>query len=185
MSVSDAIPPKQDPTRRRTVSRSAFCPRCVGDAGKLLVPLDYTKLRCPDCGLLHYTQPAVVGDKRACTQCLRAFDSTWSRIEFDDWESIPASRLCATCDIEVAAMKAEVEKGGVNWTCENCGLSGIFNAGSDSAVAVRESSGIPAPDKVSVNLTTDCPVCSGVIDPPGLDDILSANDENTDNESPK
>jgi len=112
---------------------------------------------------------------------LQVYDDTWQKIDFDDWEAVPAPQLCTACDEEVAKLRAEVEKGGVNWTCGTCGHTGVFNAGTEAAIEIRKSSSIPPPEAISVGLAADCPVCSGLVDSPAVDALLaSANEEQSD-----
>jgi len=77
----------------------------------------------------------------------------------DDYEKIPMG-LCDKCEANDVAMKKVVEEGGIYWKCSDCGSGGAIRCGSGLAQAVREQSGIKAPDPVGAEFSkNDCPVC--------------------------
>jgi hypothetical protein len=168
------------PVYQELVERPAFCARCAEPVAAIMVPVAYRKLKCPECGLLHYSTPGIVGRARVCKQCLRLFDESWPRLELDDWEAMPAPNLCQKCKDEIDKFNAEIAKGGVSWFCADCGSSGAFDAGSPIAIKLREQEHITPPSALGVQLQGGCPACTGEDRLPDFSGLgISDDDEQT------
>ena len=75
------------------------------------------------------------------------------------YNRIPSNEPCDECKAKQAAVKEEVERGGVYWKCTKCGSEGAVKAGHPLSVRVREQMKIEAPKPCGVDLTGQCPVC--------------------------
>ena len=165
---------------REMMKASAFCSRCGDSVGKITVPAEYRKLKCPECGVIHYAPPKVIGRARACKNCMRLFDDTWLRLEIEGWEAIPAPDICDGCKAEVSKFKEEASQGGVTWYCGECGNSGIFKADSDIAKRVRKMENVYPPQELGVQLQGGCPVCMDDATDTVIDRLINKNIEVND-----
>jgi NMD protein affecting ribosome stability and mRNA decay len=134
-----------------------FCRRCGGDAGELMLIGNRPNVyRCDRC------ETTIFGHRQSdpCPKCGRKFSFTFVR-KIEENERLPASGLCDKCDKEVKEYAQIVADGGVYFRCF-AGHTGVVKAGAPLSIAVRQQSGIEAPNPVGVEVEADqCPACRG------------------------
>jgi hypothetical protein len=97
------------------------------------------------------------GSHRRCPKCNNVCDVVR---RLGESEKIP-SGPCKACREQIAKADKLVEEGGMYWKCNICGARGAYPPDSELSIAVREKSGIKAPDKVGLAYQKEhpCPVC--------------------------
>ena len=147
--------------------RLTVCPRCGGEVNEIALLgnqntlYQYLRSGCQ----LHMRYH--LGHR--CPSC-RGYSERVR--ELDAHEKVLASDICDKCKKELQEHKAIVEEGGVYWKCSNCHSEGVIKGNSELARAVREHSGIKAPDPVGIEFTEkECPVCSKKVDTDGTANV--------------
>lgn len=130
-----------------------MCPRCGEDNSEIvMLGASNKKITCSDCGCVNYGASWL----GSCGKCRKVFTSSDKVEDIQDLEKIPGT-LCQRCNDELKKFEEAVSAGGVYFRCK-CGASGVAVAESGLAKAVREKSGIAAPNPVGVDLE-ECPSC--------------------------
>lgn len=129
------------------------CPRCGKDNGAIaLLGVANGIYTCKSCGLRHVGFAG--SPKGGCQEC---HGHDFKRTELYDYDKVPGG-LCAECEAKQKECDEVVRAGGIYFKCTGCGSEGAIKADSKTAKAVREKSGIKAPDPVGLECT-ECPVC--------------------------
>ena len=143
-----------------------YCPVCGFDAEELTVG-EVMKYYTESGELLGYGHPG-----GSLAHALIECDVKYNTIPLDVTERAPAGEPCADCAADIALQRAEfkveVEKGGIHWHCDSCGLWGVI-AHNDSrgfSAGVRQRSGVKPPTHIGVNFNY-CKLHESEEDPSG------------------
>lgn len=134
--------------------RLTFCPQCGGEGNEIvMLGADDGIYSCIACDQKHIGRPK----NRTCQACggVVEFERT-----VEQHERLPGS-ICDECQERNRVVEEEVVRGGIYWRCADCGSEGAFRAESPISIAVREQTGIAAPDPVGLEMSQEegCPVC--------------------------
>ncbi len=144
-----------------------YCPVCGYDAEEIAIG-EVMKYYTVDSGeLLGYGHPGGIL-ALALIEC----EVEYKTVSIEVTDRAPAGDPCTDCAADIAhqhaEFKVEVEKGGVHWHCDECGLYGVV-AHDDSrgfSARVRQRSGIQPPTHIGVTFK-DCKQHESEEDPAG------------------
>lgn len=133
-----------------------YCPRCGGEANELMLIGNRTNIvECPNC------DAKIIGGLKTgekcpkCQYCAHFGDSSRSVGQIGEHDKLPATDVCDKCKEELETFKKEVEAGVIYFKCKCCPLTGVIKGHTRLAKAVREKSGIKAPNPVGIEFD-DC-----------------------------
>jgi len=140
-----------DPKRGEN-TRELACPVCKKVLGKIALGIRGYSATCPQCKTKAF---GLARDDKHCSQC--EFKGLKPRRIPKD-EQLP--KYCPDCLTRTANTEKICREGGVFWECLACGNQGTAEANHPIAVAVRQQTGIQAPEPCGAKLDkTSCPVC--------------------------
>ena len=128
-----------------------YCPVCGLEAEELTIGTVLKYYTAEDGELIGYGHPGGV----------LALSLIESGVEYktkplEDYERAPAGDPCADCVADIAHQRAEfkveIEKGGIHWYCEDCGVWGVI-AHDDSygfSATLRRRTGVAPPNHMGV-----------------------------------
>lgn len=136
-----------------------YCPHCGGEGSGITIG-HMRKARTK-----HGWVYAIRGQTLRLAQRLVAqgvinnqYDLKW--MDTREGEKIPDTQPCNKCKKEIEEHAAIVRAGGVYFRCSNCNATGVINATSEFAKAVRETHHHTNGEPCGVEFSKkDCPVC--------------------------
>lgn len=136
--------------RTKTVHQT-FCPICLQSGEELVIGEVYRYVGEEDKFVYGYDHAGgPLG--RALTEDRVPYIAT----KLQPHERAPGSAPCAACDKRIEVQRkifnAEVEAGGLHWTCEECGLFGVIvrNDSLGFCAATRGAAGVEPPNQLGV-----------------------------------